>query len=576
MKKIFYILLLTAITLQGQTTGVTRLRINANPEKTTAPRVLVQEANGDVGYVAKSSIQTDISGKENTIPTGTTSQYFRGDKTWQTLNKAAVELGNVDNTSDLNKPISTDTQAALNTKQNIVPVLEFNSVDASIWNNGKGNHIQSTSFGDKALSSNTTGGVNTAFGFSALSFNTTGGINTAVGNNALMGNTTGSLNTAVGGSALMANSSGGNNVAFGYNSLMANNAGSSNTAIGSHALVLVNGGQENVAIGSYAGGRIANGTQTGLANNSVFIGSDSKPLNNNETNQIVIGKDAIGHGSNTVTLGNTSITTTRLRGVVQGGSFVVDGGTSSQFLKADGSVDSNVYTLDNSVVKLTGNQTISGNKTFTNDIITTGQQFKINIRPGSVGGLTFASSNGINGWGISTATLENGQLDDYFDIGANTGYIVRFNRARNARFFGSVGIGDMDPSYQLQLSTDSAAKPSTNTWTIASDSRLKENVQNYTKGLDKILAIRPVTYDYNGKAGFSKITGNIGVIAQEIQSVVPEGVSTFSAKLNPTDTQDTTLYNFNSHALTYILINAVKELNQKIIALEAEVQSLKK
>lgn len=34
-----------------------------------------------------------------------------------TLNKVAVGLGNVDNTSDLNKPISTATQTALNNKQ---------------------------------------------------------------------------------------------------------------------------------------------------------------------------------------------------------------------------------------------------------------------------------------------------------------------------------------------------------------------------------------------------------------------------------------------------------------------------
>jgi hypothetical protein len=57
--------------------------------------------------------------KENTITAGTTSQYFRGDKTFQTLNKTAVGLANVDNTSDLNKPISTATQTALNLKANL-------------------------------------------------------------------------------------------------------------------------------------------------------------------------------------------------------------------------------------------------------------------------------------------------------------------------------------------------------------------------------------------------------------------------------------------------------------------------
>lgn len=54
---------------------------------------------------------------EPTITAGTTAQYYRGDKTFQTLDKTAVGLGNVDNTSDANKPISTATQTALNAKQ---------------------------------------------------------------------------------------------------------------------------------------------------------------------------------------------------------------------------------------------------------------------------------------------------------------------------------------------------------------------------------------------------------------------------------------------------------------------------
>lgn len=61
----------------------------------------------------QTDLQLALNAKENTITAGTTSQYYRGDKTFQTLDKTAVGLGNVDNTSDLNKPISTATQAAL-------------------------------------------------------------------------------------------------------------------------------------------------------------------------------------------------------------------------------------------------------------------------------------------------------------------------------------------------------------------------------------------------------------------------------------------------------------------------------
>ena len=66
----------------------------------------------------QTDLQTALNAKEDDIAPGTTAQYWRGDKSWQTLNKSAVGLGNVDNTSDLNKPISTATQTALNGKFN--------------------------------------------------------------------------------------------------------------------------------------------------------------------------------------------------------------------------------------------------------------------------------------------------------------------------------------------------------------------------------------------------------------------------------------------------------------------------
>jgi hypothetical protein len=57
-----------------------------------------------------------LAGKEPAITATTSADYYRGDKTFQTLNKTAVGLGNVDNTADASKPISTATQTALNLK----------------------------------------------------------------------------------------------------------------------------------------------------------------------------------------------------------------------------------------------------------------------------------------------------------------------------------------------------------------------------------------------------------------------------------------------------------------------------
>lgn len=68
---------------------------------------------------AQSDLNTALNGKEPSITAGTTSQYWRGDKSWQTLNKSAVGLGNVDNTSDADKPISTATASALLNKLDV-------------------------------------------------------------------------------------------------------------------------------------------------------------------------------------------------------------------------------------------------------------------------------------------------------------------------------------------------------------------------------------------------------------------------------------------------------------------------
>ena len=92
---------------------------NATPDATTTVKGKLQLA-GDLGGTADAPTVPALANKENLIPAGITSQYWRGDKTWQTLDKSAVGLGNVDNTSDADKPISTAVQTALNAKEDAI------------------------------------------------------------------------------------------------------------------------------------------------------------------------------------------------------------------------------------------------------------------------------------------------------------------------------------------------------------------------------------------------------------------------------------------------------------------------
>ena len=76
-------------------------------------------------------------------------------------------------------------------------------------------------------------------------------------------------------------------------------------------------GQNNTALGRNSARYIADGsTSLTIAQQSIFIGAETKALADSQTNQIVIGYNAIGLGSNSVVLGNSSITLTALRGNV--------------------------------------------------------------------------------------------------------------------------------------------------------------------------------------------------------------------------------------------------------------------
>ena len=95
---------------------------------------------------------------------------------------------------------------------------------------------------------------------------------------------------------------------------------------------------------------------------------------------------------------------------------------------------------------------------------------------------------------------------------------------------GNIGIGTTGPAYQLQLSTDSAAKPTTSTWTIASDRRVKQDIENANIDLCystvRSLPLRRYAYDpvvFPDDAIRDRRV--VGWIAQEVEAVLPKAVS---------------------------------------------------
>ena len=172
--------------------------------------------------------------------------------------------------------------------------------------NTTGNY--NTAIGYQTLYSNTTGIRNTAIGYRTLYSNTTGIHNTAIGYQTLYYNTTGNYNTAIGYATLFSNTTGSNNTAIGYTALYSNTTGNYNVAIGHRSLFSNTTGSYNVAIGSEAGRYTSAAANNETSSNSVYFGFDTRSLASGDTNEIVIGATAVGNGSNTATLGNTSVT----------------------------------------------------------------------------------------------------------------------------------------------------------------------------------------------------------------------------------------------------------------------------
>lgn len=128
-----------------------------------------------------------------------------------------------------------------------------------------------------------------------------------------------------------------------------------------------------------------------------------------------------------------------------------------------------------------------------------------------------------------------------------------------------------DFGYALNLNGQPGANGYT-AWTNWSDSRLKENVTNLevTNVLNKICAIRPVTYNYNELSGFDEATRArriSGFIAQELMEVFPDMVGTITK-------DDTEYYDTNLSNLNLYLVKAIQELKSQNDALQSRIETL--
>jgi hypothetical protein len=386
----------------------------------------------------------------------------------------------------------------------------FNGVRVGL---GAGGVSSNTAVGDGALAFNTSGAGNNAFGRNALVSNTTGFGNVAVGSGdagtlaPMQQNTSGYYNVAVGNGALYDNTTGYVNTAVGRNSLLRNTTGNSNTAVGHSALLLNTTGVQNTAVGT---GSLQNST-TGQLNTAVgYLSAYSCTT--------ASGLTAIGYASLysiTTGISNTAV------GLYSGYSITTGVGNNCYGYYAGFGVTTANYNV------FVGEQSGYYGTTTTTGVANT-----------CVGGLSRASAGNTN-YEIVIGYDTQGK-------GSSTGFI---NPAGGGVYQGN----------------------NSSTWSTTSDRRLKKNIVDNNDGLAKINQLRVRNFEYRTedevdpelpKTAVIKVPGvQLGVIAQEIQEVLPECVKQ----------ESTGVLSVDSDRLIWHLVNAVKELSAEVNALKAKL-----
>jgi Beta-propeller repeat/Head domain of trimeric autotransporter adhesin len=237
---------------------------------------------------------------------------------------------------------------------------------------GLGDAPTNVAIGQNALSSNTPLGPILApfpVGRDPLG----GQINTAVGTNALYSNTGGFGNSALGSNSLRSNTTGDDNIAIGTSTLEYNTEGNSNTSLGRQSLGYNIKGNNNVAVGNYAGSFQQNGNKLTSPENSIYIGSKARGLNNDDNNSIVIGHEAVSAGPNSTVIGGSLTTKTFLMGETNVKSLKV---TENTMLAGSATIGVDATVIGNTS---TTALTVSGVTTLNGQVIITQQQGDISM-----------------------------------------------------------------------------------------------------------------------------------------------------------------------------------------------------
>ena len=107
-------------------------------------------------------------------------------------------------------------------------------------------------------------------------------------------------------------------------------------------------------------------------------------------------------------------------------------------------------------------------------------------------------------------------------------------------------------------------------FTSASDARLKKDVEEISNGLDIVLQMRPVSYNWiSGRKNLNPEHKEVGFIAQELEALFPNIVRTMPEGEGQVENQKTVAYD----RMVSVIVAAIKELNAKVEAMKAAMKA---
>lgn len=372
------------------------------------------------------------------------------------------------------------------------------------------------------------GEFNTAVGQDALRVNTRDR-NTALGYRALYSNAVspdmnGDDNTAVGFSSLYSNTSGNSNIGVGYRSLYANSVGYWNIAMGNNALDENLGGYLNVAIGYDAIGRATS------ANYNTALGTYAMRFSAGGYNTAVGGNALAGNGS---TPSNGTL------------NVALGYGASQSNISGSSNVSAGYEAL---VLNTSGSNNVALGYQALNNTLGTG-----NVAIGYRAGYAETGSNKLY--------IDNTNSTSPLIGGDFSGSKVGINRTMT-------NLDSRSEALQVQGAGYFSSNVCASSYNCPSDLRYKKNITPLQNPLINLLRLRGVNYDWRiqefPEQGFST-QRQTGFIAQELEKIYPEMVMT----------DDKGFKSVDYARLTPVLVEAMKELNEKIVALEKGNKTLK-